>query len=318
MADETPSQGGRGKQEGPRPPSFSAALLAASLSVAFGANAVAIKMSLSGIGPFTNAGLRFTLASATLFLFARLTRRSLKVEREQMGNLFYLTILFVLQFSFMYVGIDKSNASRATLMINLQPFFVLFLAHFLIPGDRMSLRKLLALVLGFSGVALAFFEEKGVSSDFRTGDLLMLLTTLIWAFRTVYMKRIIHAFGTFELVLYPMMLSVPIFLIEGYLWDKSMVSALNTGVVTALLYQGLLMASFGFLGWNYLLHKHGAVWLNSFNFVMPVTGVLLGGLLLGEPLTVKIWLALSLVTAGILVVQGRHQRSVSSSRAIRQ
>jgi len=303
MADGTPSQGGRGKKEYPRPPSISAALLAAALSVAFGANAVAIKMSLAGIGPFTNAALRFALASATLFLFARFTRRPLKVNREQMGNLFYLTVLFIFQFSFMYVGIDKSNASRATLMINLQPFFVLFLAHFLIPGDRMTLRKLFALFLGFTGVALVFFEEKGVSSDFRTGDLLMLLTTFIWAFRAVYMKRIIHAFGTFELVLYPMMLSVPIFLVEGYLWDKNMISALNAEVVTALLYQGLLMASFGFLGWNYLLHKHGAVWLNSFNFVMPVTGVLLGGLLLGEPLTVKIWLALALVTAGIAVNQ---------------
>ena len=162
MVDETPLQGGLGKKDLPRPPSFSAALLAVSLSVAFGANAVAIKMSLAGIGPFTNAGLRFALASATLFLFARLTRRSLKVDRNQMWNLFFLTILFVFQFSFMYVGIDKSNASRATLMINLQPFFVLFLAHFLIPGDRMTVKKVLALVLGFTGVALVFFEEREI------------------------------------------------------------------------------------------------------------------------------------------------------------
>ena len=271
-------------------------------------------MSLAGIGPFTNAGLRFALASATLFLFARLTRRSLKVDRNQMWNLFFLTILFVFQFSFMYVGIDKSNASRATLMINLQPFFVLFLAHFLIPGDRMTVKKVLALVLGFTGVALVFFEERGVSSDFRTGDLLMLLTTLIWAFRAVYMKRIIQVFGTFELVLYPMMLSIPVFLLEGVLWDKSMVARLDAGIVTALLYQGLLMASFGFLGWNALLHKHGAVWVNSFNFVMPVTGVLLGGLLLGEPLTVKIWFALAFVTAGIVVIQTKTRRQRTEGR----
>ena len=287
----------------PRPPSFSAALLAASLSVAFGANAVAIKMSLSGLGPFTNAGLRFALASTTLFLFARLTRRSVKVDDEQKWNLLYLTILFILQFSFMYVGINLSNASRATLMINLQPFFVLFLAHFLIPGDRMTAGKAIALLLGFTGVALVFSEEKGVSADFRTGDLLILVTTLIWAFRAVYMKRIIHAFGAFQLVLYPMMLSIPFFFAEGLLWDQSMVTTLDARVVTALLYQGLLMASFGFLGLNYLLQRHGAVWLNSFNFVMPVTGVLLGGLLLGEPLPLRIWLALAFVTAGIVVIQ---------------
>ena len=142
----------------------------------------------------------------------------------------------------------------------------------------------------------------------------MLLTTLIWAFRAVYMKRIIQVFGTFELVLYPMMLSIPVFLLEGVLWDKSMVARLDAGIVTALLYQGLLMASFGFLGWNALLHKHGAVWVNSFNFVMPVTGVLLGGLLLGEPLTVKIWFALAFVTAGIVVIQTKTRRQRTEGR----
>jgi drug/metabolite transporter (DMT)-like permease len=304
MVSESPIGRGAGKEKMPSPPSVSFALLAAFLSIAFGANAVAIKMSLSGFGPFTNAGLRFALASLTLLLYARLTRSAIKLDRAQFGNLFYLTVLFVFQFSFMYHGIDKSNASRATLMINLQPIFVLFLAHFAIPGDSMTGRKILALLLGFSGVALVFFEGKGVDSDFRTGDLLILVTTFIWAFRTVYMKRIIHAFGSFQLVLYPMMLSTPFFFIEGLLWDGTMVGALDAKVVGALLYQGLLMASFGFVIWNYLLRLQGAVWLNSFNFLMPVTGVLLGVLLLGEPMTLKIWLALAAVTAGIVVIQG--------------
>jgi drug/metabolite transporter (DMT)-like permease len=305
--DKTLSQKGAYKQELPPHPPISAMLLAASLSVAFGANAVSIKMSLSGLGPFTNAGLRFALASATLFIFARLTNRSFKITHGQRWNLICLTLLFVLQFSLMYLGIDKSNASRATLLFNLQPFFVLFLAHFLIPGDYMTTRKFFALALGFGGVAFVFFEKKGMGSDFRTGDLMMLLATLIWAFRTVYMKKIIHVFGTYQLVLYPMMLSVPFFFAEGFLWDKSMVAQLDAVIIGALLYQGLLMASFGFLGLNYLLSKYGAVWVNSFNFVMPVTGVLLGALLLSEPITAKIWLALIFVMGGIIVIQIKNQ-----------
>lgn len=303
MGDESQIQRGAGSQQAPSPPSYSAALLAAFLSAAFGANAVAIKVSLAGLGPFTNAGLRFTLASATLLLYARSAHLPLEFNRDRLRHLLYLTPLFVLQFSLMYHGIDKTNASRATLMMNLQPFFVFFMAHFLIPGDRMTGRKMLALVLGFFGVAFVFFEEKGVTSDFRTGDLFMLLATLIWASRSVYMKRIMHAFGSFHLVLYPMMLSVPFFFLEGLLWDEPMVAKLDLKILAALCYQGLLMASFGFVVWNYLLRMHGAVWLNAFNFIMPVTGVMLGVLLLGEPMTLKIWLALFLVTSGILVIQ---------------
>jgi len=68
------------------------------------------------------------------------------------------------------------------------------------------------------------------------------------------------------------------------------------------LYQGLVIASFGFVAWNNMLQKYGAVSLHSFLFIMPVSGVLLGGLVLGEPITFNILLALVLIVFGILVV----------------
>lgn len=284
-------------------PAASLGVLAAFLSIAFGANAVAIKMSLEGLGPFTNAAIRFTLASATLYLFTRLTSRSLKVDRLQLWNIIFLTILFILQFSFLYHGIDRSNASRAALLINLQPLLVLFLAHFFIPGDRITWRKTFALLLGFAGVVLVITEREGAGSGSRSGDLLILVTTGIWALRAVYMKLIINKLGPFQLAFYPMILSIPFFFLQAFLWDTTMVGSLDARVVWALLYQGLLMASFGFVAWYYLLRKQGAVWLNSFNFLMPLTGVLLGVTLLGEPMTLMIFLALVFVTAGILVIQ---------------
>jgi drug/metabolite transporter (DMT)-like permease len=56
------------------------------------------------------------------------------------------------------------------------------------------------------------------------------------------------------------------------------------------------------LAWNTLLQKYGAVALHSFIFIMPIAGVALGGLMLGEPITLKILIALALIVAGILVV----------------
>jgi drug/metabolite transporter (DMT)-like permease len=51
-----------------------------------------------------------------------------------------------------------------------------------------------------------------------------------------------------------------------------------------------------------LLKKYGAVALHSFIFIMPIAGVALGGLLLGEPITFKLLIVLALIVAGILVV----------------
>jgi len=268
----------------------------------FGANAVAIKISLSGLGVFTTAGIRFSLASLAIFIWARATGQPFAVSRKQSPRLLVICLIFTVQLSLFYLGISKTNASRGTLLVNLQPFFILFLAHFFIPGDRITRRKFIGILLGFSGVAFVFLEKKGVTADLRFGDLIILTASFIWACNGIYTKRIINDFKPFQLVFYPMLFSIPVFFMEALFWDPIMIGRIDFSVLASLIYQSLVTASFGFIAWTTLLRKYGAVALHSFVFVMPIGGVLLGGLLLGEPITSKIVLALLLIASGILVV----------------
>ena len=164
-----------------------AAFFSVFLCVLFGANAVAIKVSLQGLGPFTTAGLRFSLAAVIILLWALGTGRRVGVSREQLGPLLILSFIFTSQLSLFYLGLSRSNASRGTLLANLQPFFTLFLAHFFIPGDRITRRKLFGILLGFSGVACVFMEKKGGGTgDLRIGDLIILVATFLWAINAVF------------------------------------------------------------------------------------------------------------------------------------
>ena len=124
--------------------------------------------------------------------------------------------------------------------------------------------------MGFTGMAVVFLGGKGVTADIRPGDFIILANTFLWACNTVYIKRIIHNFDPFQIVLYSMIFSIPFFFLEGYLWDKPMVSYVDREVLFSLMYQGFLTASFGFVAWNYLLRKYGAVSLHSFIFLMPI------------------------------------------------
>jgi drug/metabolite transporter (DMT)-like permease len=216
--------------------------------------------------------------------------------------LLIISVFFIVQFSLLYFGLSKTNASRGTLLINLQPFFVLFLAHYFIPGDRITKKKILGLLMGFTGMALVFFGKKGVTTDMQFGDFMILITAFLWACNTAYIKRIINAFDPFQIVLYPMIFSIPFFFLAGFMWDGTMIGHINLKVLLSLLYQGILTASFGFVAWNTMLQKYGAVSLHSFIFIMPITGVILGGVVLGEPITFNILLALLLIISGILVV----------------
>lgn len=290
--------------------SLFAGIFTVCLCILFGANAVAIKISLSGLGVFTTAGLRFSLAAITIFIWALMTGRSFYIRAGQFQKLLVISILFTAQLSLFYLGLSKSNASRGTLLVNFQPFMTLFLAHYFIPGDQITRRKILGILMGFAGVAFVFLEKKGITTDFKAGDLMILSAAFIWSCSAVYTKRIIHAFKPFHMVLYPMVFSVPFFFLEGFLWDPTMIAHVDGHVLCALLYQGLVTASFCFVAWITLLQKYGAVALHSFIFIMPISGVVLGGWMLGEPITGNILIALVLIVSGILVVQFRQKKTV--------
>jgi drug/metabolite transporter (DMT)-like permease len=282
--------------------SFFAGILSVFLCIIFGSNAVAIKLAFAGVGVFTTAAIRFSVAALAIFLWARVTGQTIGLKKGQLHQVLILAALFAIQLSMFYFGLSKSNASRGTLIANLLPFWVLFLAHFFIPGDRITRRKFFGILLGFSGVAFIFAEKKGVTADFRLGDMIILTATVIWACSVIYLKRIIAAFSAFQVTFYSMVFSVPFFFLEALLWDRPMILKLNLQIIGAVLYQSLVTAAFGFLAWNTLLQKYGAVALHSFIFIMPIAGVALGGLMLGEPITLKILIALALIVAGILVV----------------
>lgn len=284
---------------------FPAATFTTFLCTIFGANAVAIKISLFGVGAFTTAGIRFSMATIAIFLWAYATKRPFVIKKSQAKQLLILSLMFTVQLSLLYLGISRTTASRGVLMINTQPFFLLFLAHWFIPGDRITKNKVLGLLLGFSGMALVFLGEKGVPTEVEIGDLMVLITSFLWACNTVYTKRIIDNFVPFQIVLYPMVFSVPFFFLAGYFWDVKVITHLDLKVLSALIYQGLVTASFGFVAWNSMLQKYGAVSLHSFIFIMPIAGVLLGGLVLGEAITWDILLALAFIASGIVVVNLR-------------
>jgi drug/metabolite transporter (DMT)-like permease len=297
--------------------SLAAAVFTVFLCVIFGSNAVAVKLAFSGMGVFTTASIRFAVAAGVVFLWARFTGRTIALKKGQIHQILVFSTLFTVQLSLFYLGLSKSNASRGALLSNLLPFFILFLAHFFIPGDRITRRKLFGILLGFGGVVFMFMENTGVAAGFRTGDLIILLAVIIWSFSTVYLKRIISTFMPFQVVLYSTLFSVPIFLLEALLWDGTMVTRLDLPVIGSLLYQSLISASFGFVAWNTMLKKYGAVSLHSFVFIIPIAGVSMGGLVLGEPITVKILSALAFIVSGILVVHW-HPKKEAPAYPIRK
>ncbi len=295
--------------QGPANIDLGAAFFLMFLCILFGANAVAIKVAFTGIGVFTSAALRFCIAAAAISIWAKWRQKKFRMTTRQWGQVSLFSIIFTVQLSLYYLGLSKTSASRGTLLVNLLPFFVLLLAHFFIPGERITTKKLVGMLLGFSGVVF-LFADQSLNADFQSGDTIVLLATIVWACNTIYLKKIVSDFDPFQIVLYSMVISIPFVLAEACFFDESFIRNLTLQVFSALLYQGLVTASFGFIAWNSMIASYGPVSVHSFVFVMPVTGVLLGNLILSEPVTVNMLAALILIVAGILVTHVRTKSNL--------
>lgn len=289
----------RGAGEGLSP---AASLYTAFICMLFGANAVAIKISLVGLGVFTTAGLRFCVASVTVWLWAVYTGKPLSISFKKLRQLVPVGILFFIQLSLFYVGQNKTTASHATLIANALPFVVMVLAHLFIQGDTITLKKTVGLCLGFTGVLVLFFDHLVMTDEALQGDLMIFIAVLVWGCNAVYVKRIIADFHPVQVTLYPMIMAAPVFALCGFIVDDEMVRFLDTGIVCSLFYQTFVTASFGLVAWNTMVRKYGATVLHSFVFIMPIAGVFFGVVLLDEPITTNLIASILLVTTGLIVV----------------
>ena len=272
------------------------------LCVLFGANATAIKISLGGLGLFTTAAIRFGGAAVVICLWAYFTGKPIRINGHQMRLMLILGIVFYVQLSLFYLGLSRTTASHGTLISNILPFVVLVLAHFFLDEERFSGRKMVGLVLGFGGVVMLLGDTGKVDQAALQGDLFVLAAVLVWGCNAVYTKRIIATFHPIQITLFPLAVATPLFLVSALFMDQEMIGRVDVPILVSMLYQTLVTASFGLIGWMMMIKKYGATTLHSFIFIMPLSGVFFGVMILDEPLTVNLIGAILLVTIGLVIV----------------
>lgn len=298
----TTSQAGR-----PAVDAFAAALMVM-LTFSWGLNQVAIKVSNVGYNPMLIVLVRSAVGAALVYLLCRW--RGIALFRRD-GTLMAgiaAGLLFGAEFVLIFIGLDYTSAARGALMVNTMPFFVLVGGHFLL-GERITLMKFLGLLLAFAGVAAIFSDELSVPGpQAMLGDLLCLGAGALWAATVLVIKGTRLAQASAEkTLLYQLAISglfvVPLVPLAGpLLRDVSWIATVSVA------YQAIFVVAFTYVLWFWLMRSYPASGLSSFTFLTPAFGVLLAGLLLGEPLSLRIFAALALIAAGLYLVNRPARR----------
>jgi drug/metabolite transporter (DMT)-like permease len=286
---------------------FAAAMMVG-LTLVWGLNQVTIKIANTGYDPVFLTVVRSAIASALIFGWCRMRGIALFEKDGTFNAGIFAGVLFGVEFVLIFIGLDYTTAARGVLMINTMPFWVLIGAHFLL-GERMSATAWLGLLLAFAGVVLVFSDNLSLPNPSALiGDIMMLIAGALWGSTSIVIKRSRLATASAEkTLLYQLVVStviaLPLLAFTGpWLRDVTLLAT------SMLLFQAVFVVAFTFLLWFWLLRRYPAAGLSSFTFLSPVFGVLGGGLLLGEPLSWRIFAALALIAAGLLIVNRPRKR----------
>ncbi|MCZ6680384.1 MAG: DMT family transporter [Candidatus Poribacteria bacterium] len=273
------------------------------LAMLWGGNAVSLKIGLQEFGPLASAGLRFAIALLLIAIWALVNRVSLKPKPREYLPLFWISALFTVQIVCFNWGTSLTRAGRAALMINTYPLFVVLIAHFVVPGDRLTRWKAVGLVCAFGGVLIVFRDNlTGGASGHLAGDALALFSGFQLGLLMIATKRLVQHIHSYRLLTSQMILGVPVFFILSGILEGKAGYGFSYPALFAVLYQGAVVAGFCFVAWTLVLKHYSPSRLAVLFFTTPLWGITLSHFLLGEPITVGLATGAPLVALGIYTV----------------
>ncbi len=287
------------------------ALLMVMITFLWGANMPTIKVSSQGVPPILAAAFRSFVASLLLWLYARIRHEGVFFPRKDTKHAVIIGTLFGLDFLFLYWGPTFTHASRAIIFLYTYPILVTIGAHFALKTDPLDMTKTVGVAVAFAGLVIVFGARgKGLGPLYWVGDFMEITAAAFWAANTLYIKKFLEtrSVSPVQTLFSQLFYSIPVLLAGWLIFEAGRPVTLSLPVGMALAYQCVVVAFFSYLLWFWLIHSFPVSRLAPFTFLVPIFGVLISSLLLGEETSLRLWLGALLVAAGIYIVN-RHQRS---------
>lgn len=264
---------------------------------------IAIKIAVPETGPFWLAAFRVGIGAAILTPYALMTRSVRKPDSTRQWGLIVtmsalnVVIPFVL-ISWAELTID---AGVTALLMGTGPFMALVGSHFFTADDRITGPKLAAVLLGFAGVITLVGGD--ALSDLGGGHTLAQLAALGGSICYVVAGLLIRHIRVSPLALAVLALTIgtAILVPMALIVEGPPPLTISAGSWLALVYLGAIPTGLAYILRFHLINTVGYTTFALSVNMIPVFGVLLGVILLGETLNPRVLVALLLIVSGLLV-----------------
>lgn len=279
--------------------------LAASI---WGGMYVVSKVVLDVVPPFTLLSMRLVLGALAMGVLLRLRKEPL-LTFSQIAHLLGVGVVgFGFSLGLQFVGTRMSTASNASLLTSASPVFMVIFASVIL-GEKVSLRRLVALALAIVGVlSVIDVRSLALESSATLGNLALLGAALTWGLYSVLLKQAGQAITETNVILFTFLgglaLSLPLSLAEG---GFAVIGIMPSDLWLGVLYLGLVSTALALALWSRALARLEAGVVSILFFAQPVVGVGLGAWLLGDALEASFWLGALAIGLGLLLAASERK-----------
>ena len=275
----------------------------------WGLNQVAAKVAIAEVPPLAQAAVRSLGGAVLVFLWARLRGIALFDRDGSLRGGLLAGLLFAAEFGCIFLGLQHTPASRMAVFIYISPFVVALGMPFIAKAERLKPAQMAGLVIAFAGVAWGFaegFTRPAAGNQQWLGDALGVTAGVLWGATTLAIRGSKLATASAEkTLLYQLAISGVALALAAALRGQPWAATLSALTWASLFFQVVIVTFASYLLWFWLVRHYPATRLASFTLLTPVFGLLLGALLLGEPITARLVIALAAVAGGIVLVNRR-------------
>ena len=284
----------------PRQPTRTDYIVLFALGALWGSSFGAIKIALYGVTPLTVMSVRILLAGAALLLLILVRKTPFPRGIQNWIKIGWMALFGTLiPFFLVPWGQLQIDSSLAAILMAVNPLFALTLGHFFSDHESFTLRQLLAMLVGFSGILLVFGENAISSINGNIwAQLAVIGAGFCYTISGVIVSRVRGASAdsvSASIFICSSVIVFPLWMILEQPWSLHF----ETESLLALTHLGLVSTGMAFLMRYYIILRAGAVFLSYVAFIIPMFGILFGILFLGETISVNTMGAVVLILSGV-------------------
>jgi drug/metabolite transporter (DMT)-like permease len=270
----------------------------------WGANYAATKYAAEFMPPLVVVALRFTVGGILMLCLLRTLEPSDRLTLKDLFPVAGLGGLYVAigQGAFTF-GIHLTSAANTGLIFATSPVWGLLLGSML-GLERPTWRGILGVSLSILGVGIVFYEGLSAESAGLAGDLLVLLSAMVFGVYTVLSMPMLTRYSPLTVATYSLLFgSLSVLLLSvPYLSDLDW-SSVSVGAWTAVIFSGVFATAFAFSAWQIGISRIGANRVLVYQYLITLTGVASGIVFFGEVLGIEKLVGGAVILVGVYLAR---------------